>query len=880
MRRLWAYIIIAFTALVCMGTTFTNIFIQTDSNIEYQDGREIVFRISDKENNDDPLPDTAVEEIADVMEDRLNNSGISRYEIQTAGNDTVKVIFSEQDTSQYQNIIYYLSFNGEFAISTSTDVVALGDEFLTDSKAYLDTINSYPCVVIPVDTSNEELNAVIEEANKLKDDGEGETSTDSEGNETTTTYIYLWCDYEEGDTYSKTQESSDDYDAKVAEKIIMKFNVTDGIWFPDDEENKLGSAINVDTNGDGVASVKEVETAYATARYYINLLNSEALDYDITYMYDQTVSAWTENLINYGTKATLAWSNTLLATVVSIIVLCLVLIVFYRLGAVSTLVMTLASVFGGIGFLVLFGVQFNLATIIGLSAVALASIVSSIIYFTKLKEEAYRGRSLKKANTEASKKSLLPIVDANVILIVIGAFAYLLGGTLMSGFAAVTVLGGLISLILNTVGLKIMMWLATNTTALTGKYAVFGIDPKLVPDLTKEEKQTYYGPYQDKNLTKKNKPVGIVASILFVASLAGMITFGVLNNGNIYNAPSSVANSQIFFETTTDNSALNETYINNLLEHVCLAPETTSTIDDDLATEQYDAISNFVVSIDDYERTDTENGVEVNYYYYIVTLDSSFPTSTTNAFYSENGTDSDVMLVNDALEYALNESAIDTKASVSMKDVTIVNIAQPAWEPIVLSTFVGTAVLCLYFMLRYRLSRGLSSIIIATLVGGISLGFFSLTRLVTSTYITIALPFIIIATLLFSILFMNRERELVVEDRKNDNSIEAREQIMVKATSLAFGPIIAVLCVSLLMALCFFGFGPLVTSYTYLMILVGLLVGALLVTVLYGPLSQLFYRWFSHVHINIKPKKERKKKKQVKAKSAEPEEAIFIGIND
>lgn len=880
MRRLWAYIIIAFTALVCMGTTFTNIFIQTDSNIEYQDGREIVFRISDKENNDDPLPDTAVEEIADVMEDRLNNSGISRYEIQTAGNDTVKVIFSEQDTSQYQNIIYYLSFNGEFAISTSTDVVALGDEFLTDSKAYLDTINSYPCVVIPVDTSNEELNAVIEEANKLKDDGEGETSTDSEGNETTTTYIYLWCDYEEGDTYSKTQESSDDYDAKVAEKIIMKFNVTDGIWFPDDEENKLGSAINVDTNGDGVASVKEVETAYATARYYINLLNSEALDYDITYMYDQTVSAWTENLINYGTKATLAWSNTLLATVVSIIVLCLVLIVFYRLGAVSTLVMTLASVFGGIGFLVLFGVQFNLATIIGLSAVALASIVSSIIYFTKLKEEAYRGRSLKKANTEASKKSLLPIVDANVILIVIGAFAYLLGGTLMSGFAAVTVLGGLISLILNTVGLNIMMWLATNTTALTGKYAVFGIDPKLVPDLTKEEKQTYYGPYQDKNLTKKNKPVGIVASILFVASLAGMITFGVLNNGNIYNAPSSVANSQIFFETTTDNSALNETYINNLLEHVCLAPETTSTIDDDLATEQYDAISNFVVSIDDYERTDTENGVEVNYYYYIVTLDSSFPTSTTNAFYSENGTDSDVMLVNDALEYALNESAIDTKASVSMKDVTIVNIAQPAWEPIVLSTFVGTAVLCLYFMLRYRLSRGLSSIIIATLVGGISLGFFSLTRLVTSTYVTIALPFIIIATLLFSILFMNRERELVVEDRKNDNSIEAREQIMVKATSLAFGPIIAVLCVSLLMALCFFGFGPLVTSYTYLMILVGLLVGALLVTVLYGPLSQLFYRWFSHVHINIKPKKERKKKKQVKAKSAEPEEAIFIGIND
>ena len=50
MRRLWAYIIIAFTSIVAMGTTFPTIFKGMRSNIEYQDGRELVFRISDKED--------------------------------------------------------------------------------------------------------------------------------------------------------------------------------------------------------------------------------------------------------------------------------------------------------------------------------------------------------------------------------------------------------------------------------------------------------------------------------------------------------------------------------------------------------------------------------------------------------------------------------------------------------------------------------------------------------------------------------------------------------------------------------------------------------------------------------------------------------------
>ena len=114
MRRLWAYIVTAFTALVLIGTTFTSIFVKANSNIEYQDGREIVFRISD-ENDENPQAmenGEAVKEIASVMEERLSLQGISKYQAATEGKDTVKVTFSANNDDEYEKVKLLLSFNG------------------------------------------------------------------------------------------------------------------------------------------------------------------------------------------------------------------------------------------------------------------------------------------------------------------------------------------------------------------------------------------------------------------------------------------------------------------------------------------------------------------------------------------------------------------------------------------------------------------------------------------------------------------------------------------------------------------------------------------------------------------------------------------------
>jgi hypothetical protein len=80
----------------------------------------------------------------------------------------------------------------------------------------------------------------------------------------------------------------------------------------------------------------------------------------------------------------------------------------------------------------------------------------------------------------------------------------------------------------------------------------------------------------------------------------------------------------------------------------------------------------------------------------------------------------------------------------------------------------------------------------------------------------------------------------------------------------------------------FFGFMINSVSWIFLLVILGVSIAAAVVIVLFGPLAQILFGWFSRVKI-ARPAKANKKAKARPArvkKSAEPEEAIFIGIND
>ncbi len=898
MRRLWSYIILTGASLLLMGSTFTNVFKQSTSNIEYSDGRELVFRVSNKDGTPLDEPDgtekqSDAEIIAEKMITRLDSLKVTNYEVATESYDTVKVILKQDTDSNYTNVEKLLAFDGSLALSSKlSDFLDNSDEtekFIT-GDAYVETKDNYPTVNIPVGEHFKDLYNIVKEykSEENTDAAESHTTGEGENEETTYTYyLYLWHNYADGDTYSQTVNGNEDYDSRVAEKIFMSFDISqlEALEADDKEIDTLTAYINVqDANGNEKYEAKEVKKAFDTANFYVSLINAGSLDdYKVTFMYWENVNAVTELLV--GIDGVIQWSSTLRATIVCIVILSLLLAVFYRLGALSVATLTIGSVYAGVASIILFTAEFNAAGLIALCAVALASLASGVIYLTKLKEEAYRGRTLKKANSEASKKSLLPIIDINVVLVIIGIFAYVFGGALMRSFAVITVLGALASLILNTVFLKGLMWLATNTTKLQGKYEYFGIDSKNVPNVLNEEKQTYFGSYADKDFTKHKKPIGVLAATLFVAGLAGMITFGVINKGVAYNNGGTLRNSEIFIETETKNTLITEDAVKNVLKNIYTYEGTK--VDNATSLEKQTADINYKTREDIGEDQDDI----INYTYYVVKLNTKINDEKYHAYYVLK--DADGNEVGDRT-YSTDEGGIsgliadqiklvDSDASATLKVVNMSSTVQPEFAPVIWGTLVGIAVSAFYLLLRYRLSRGLASFVVPTMIATIVGGFFVYTRLAVTNYAVIIIPVIAFFSFVVSIIFMNRERELVLEDKARDNSVENRNAIMVKATSLAYSPILLVTILALYIGINFFGFGAAGNAWLFLILVAGVLVATLLGTALFGPISQLFYKLFSRVNVEKFTKIfKRKKKKAVKKapKSAEPEERTFIGIND
>ena len=154
MRRIWAYIVLAFTALVLVGTTFVGEITKVNSNNQFDNGKEITFRVSDKDDEEIEFEDsTAVDDIAETMKERLDTAKVTSYEVYTVGYDTIKVRLSEKTTSDYNNISTYLTFNGNLGL-TYGDEALTADEFLLNSKkASIDTYNGYPAILLPVNTT-------------------------------------------------------------------------------------------------------------------------------------------------------------------------------------------------------------------------------------------------------------------------------------------------------------------------------------------------------------------------------------------------------------------------------------------------------------------------------------------------------------------------------------------------------------------------------------------------------------------------------------------------------------------------------------------------------------------------------------------------------
>ncbi len=895
MRRLWAHIIIAATALVTVFALMPTLIQRYSSNSEHSVSRQFTFQLSEREKEDEEtevaaLTENSAKEMAKVMEQRLISSGVSSYDIKTSGNDIINVTF-KADEDQYTQIVTYLGFSGSFALMNNQNDVVTGDQF-RNGNAYLKnvSVNEYPTVILPIKTDYTEWETLVKGA---IDNPEEQQAQSEEEEATKVARIYMIYNYQTGDTYQTLTETN-----KLSEKTFLTFECDPadeaGLYY-DSNKNALSKVCGYqDSNGNGVADSNEVKAAFNQADFLLNLFNASSLDYEVKCIKGLTdeTKIWVDPTVEaVVSQGKIVWNSTLTAMVAAVVIASLLLFFFYRLGALSIVTTSIVSAFAGFAFMILAGLEYNMLAVAAIIMVAGLGVASGIIYLNKLKEDTYRGHTLKKANTEASKKSLLPIIDIHVVSVVIGLLTYLLGGSALHSFGSILTFGSIISVIVSTLGLKGLMWLSTNATGLIGNYEVFGIDSKNVPNHMAEEKQRYYGQYANKDLTVKKKPVSIIGGSIFAVALIGVILSASLMGGNlIKQAPSKVTNNELYVQNKI--KVEDEDSKSKLDEHT-LDSEILSIIEvQDNKTKEYKPLKDYVAKNSTYDtfvvtESKTVESTTTNYSttYYVVKLSEIISLNRMAKLQGEEATAArTIEEIIDEFESdpSLFSGSVSNVISFKVQE-TVIPSATVDWTKVTLATSIGILALTVYFMLRYRLTRGLATIVFAVTSGATTLGLLALMGVIgfaTPVSAAVALPIVVIFSYYLMVLLMNKERELVIDDKSRDLSQEHREELAKSALGMAFEPMLATSALVIYLFVDLFGFGVMSQSYMYLAATLGSLFALLTVTVLFVPCATLLVKWFSGIKFEFKPRKERKGKKATVKKSAEPEEAIFIGIND
>lgn len=880
MRRLTAYITLAVSTFIAIGVGLNPTLTKSTHNLDYRDGQQFVYQLFDKDDEELAIEEEdASLKVANMMDERLKNWGVSNYRIEAEGSDLVRVSLTAKNDSEYHYLKNYLSFSGEeFSISTKDHSVHLmHEDVFSGSEARIVYEGIAPYVIIPLSDPSS-FKTLVDAANAaLSDDDdpdidptEGDMFTrapvpkkqdDVRSESGTSPNIFLWANWVEGEDYEKAEE-----DPKVAQKIIASFNSMHVYYENSEVKDSEIKFLSGFADEEGNYDTSKIKQANNLANYVKNLFNATAYDYKITNIFVTPIPANVESLLTYGATINLATSKTLIATLIASLIIALVLAFFFRLASIAIITSAGVSFFMTFVFFILFTAEFNIAALLALLLVVGSSLLSGVLQVTKFKEEVYRGRNYKKAQTESSKAMVLVNLDLALITIFVGVLSYLISGTLVKSFATMLVIGGIINLIVSLVVLRVMMWLVTNTTALQGKNKVFNIEDKHVPNLLLEEKQTYFGPYQDKDFTKKAKHISIGGGVFAFASVVLMLVFGLVN-GSIYNQKDSYVEVQRAYITITSDSPVIEstTYLEDeILKYVIVNEQALkfTTIDHE-TREDYDA----------------ETTITTKYNYYIVDFAQHYDLDD----YAKIEIDG-VVLIDGALEAVINDYINTLEGGEATASIKISQnvVTQPSTLYIVLGTLAGVALATIYLAFRYRLSRALAALALSSFSSLITLGFFVITRITLTPIISLVVPLTAVLTLLMSVIYFDKEKTLLKEDRSRRLTKEIRLEIMKKAIALSAGPLFTYAIMMSYLAINYFGFGPLAFGVIFAGILIGVALNTLLVVTLLGPTSMMFENLIDKVKDKIiLPEREKTKKHVVrKTSTSEPEETIFIGIND
>ncbi|SJZ84891.1 protein translocase subunit SecD [Anaerorhabdus furcosa] len=475
------FVTIAVIAAVILG--FSNgISKHLTLGLDLQGGFEILYEVSPLEEGG-TLPDMSA--VAKSVSKRVNVLGVSEPQIIIEGDNRIRVqLAGVENQDQARRMI------SATANLTFRDV---NDELLGDAS-----IIQEGGATLAFQDGKPVVSLKIADTTKFGDLTE-KVSTMGSGNN----LIVTWLDYEDGDSYKE-----------------------EAIKLQNGGEAKYISAASVTQRLDSDAIISGNFTE-AEARELADLISSGSLPVKMTEISSNVVSA------DYGLGAL---ASTSFAGIVGIALVFAFMIFIYRLPGVIASIMLTVYIFAVFAIYSAMGAVFTLPGIAALVLGVGMTVDANIITFERIRDELYKGRSLQKAVKEGQNLSFSTIFDAQFTTLLAGLIMYVFGNGAVKGFATMLMITVICTLVINVAVSRFLMNQLVNSGVLDNKKGWFGVKVSKIPDVTKNEKQTYFGPFDKIDFLKHAKKMILVScAILSVAVvMAGINTAsgnGPLNLG-------------------------------------------------------------------------------------------------------------------------------------------------------------------------------------------------------------------------------------------------------------------------------------------------------------------------------------------------------------
>ena len=242
---------------------------------------------------------------------------------------------------------------------------------------------------------------------------------------------------------------SDEGTKKFAEATANLVGKTLSIYLDDEEitapvvNEKIESSTAIITMGTGTYSEKKTQ-----AEEYAMLIDSGTLPFNLSVVSKEYVGPYV------GQKAL---EVSIEAGIVALIIICLVMIVCYRLPGVVSSIALIAYVAIVLLIMSSTGISLTLPGIAGLILSAGMTVDANVIIFERFKEELRNKLSPTKAFEKSFKAAMAAVVDGNVTTFAVAILLYIFGTGPVKGFGIVLAVGVVVSLFTAVVVTKFIL---------------------------------------------------------------------------------------------------------------------------------------------------------------------------------------------------------------------------------------------------------------------------------------------------------------------------------------------------------------------------------------------------------------------------------------